>query len=1419
MFNPVSVALVSCENYTAGRTITSRQSRLLIGIFVSCLCLLVGIAGMAGVASAENSGTAIDSCQAINESGSYYLNTSLTSGSSQCIGINATDVVFDGNGENIENSNRAVKITATTNASNITVRNLTIRDAADEGVRAAVGSNSTRNLTVSNVTMENVDKGFYVPSTSESTPRVEFAIRNSSINATSKGVYVFKNDVGQYDVEVEDTVINTTKGDNGVGFSVTENRTDVDLLMLDNTIESDGSDAVSLNLERSHATTELELRGNDINVTGSLSDAFNLRDGDSPGPVNTTVNVTADSNTLTTSDGTALYLELWGAEGSRDIDLDNNTIDAGNSGYDVVAKGNDTSVEFRAVDNNITSEGNQILDIQGDQYDPYPNQTFDLEIARNTITEEVKVNADGRDARVNASVTNNTLTDADVSLRLNVVRYNANRSVEIRGNRANGSLFISTGGRYNVTSVAATNNTVETGSNGIEIEVEGRRSTGSNYAPYQDVDISVSENVVNGTQGIYVNGNPPLSTLNLGITDNELLSSGDSGRLFLEADGDDATVDATIRNNTVVDGSNQGYKTSINGQNTTANISLIDNTADVKEDPIAFFPRGDDQDLDFELADNDLNVTQAGTSRHGILVGETGRNSTVAFSAVNNTINSTQQGIEFHLGLDSGDDPRDPIDIQVEDNVINASNEALKIFDEDTSDFATDRNLTVSVRDNRITSGDQSSTSNDGQGVDIQTRNDRGSNNVTITGNVIDVTTPPVTIQFDGGETVQNLSITNNSLTSATSRGTSLSIDVTSSFLGPDKTEVNVSENIINSELSGIDLTVKEESMSVNFTALDNTITTTAADKDGILAEVSADKMTVNADVSGNELDVKEDGIDIELFSDKMNTTVTASENVLNPGASTGVALRGGTGTAQNATWDVSDNVIDQAETGIFIENVKMRDAGSYDVTVQDNTVTDTSEVGLEIDSEVGSGASSQSGRVDITKNNISSAATTVRINDDGGPVDGIDLSNNRFDANDWGVENLNTTAGYVNATDNYWGASDGPGSPADLEDPVTGALADGGGSNVTERGGGVSNVHFDPYLTSPPDLGGTADFTATIDSTNAPITEGETLTVDATVENTGTANGTQTVTLSTNGTERESTTLSLNSSESQSVTLNWSTSNGDDGSYTATVETADDSATTSVDVTTESDDGDEDSTTGSSGGGGGGGSPTTDEDGIEESPDTEVTTAIEGSSVEFETTERVSSVSFDEEASGSVEVQEYEEPPTPVVESVSDAVDDGSTTGEESDGGSDDGSTGGSTTSVVTVADISPTDPDVEQSSATVEFEVDRGEFDDPNNAVILHETDDGWTEVETTVEATDGETMSVEGRIDSFSLFAVAEVESDDTSTTQTDGRNANTDDGTTTDSAESSSGGLPVGLLSILVAGIAGAAVFIFRRRGII
>jgi serine protease AprX len=93
------------------------------------------------------------------------------------------------------------------------------------------------------------------------------------------------------------------------------------------------------------------------------------------------------------------------------------------------------------------------------------------------------------------------------------------------------------------------------------------------------------------------------------------------------------------------------------------------------------------------------------------------------------------------------------------------------------------------------------------------------------------------------------------------------------------------------------------------------------------------------------------------------------------------------------------------------------------------------------------------------------------------------------------------------------------------------------------------------------------AYFATTIDGTNSPVTEGERLDVTTTVQNTGNETATQAVTLSLNGTERDSTNVTLDAGNATTVTLSAETGDGDAGTYTATVESENTSDSTDVTV------------------------------------------------------------------------------------------------------------------------------------------------------------------------------------------------------------------------------------------------------------
>jgi hypothetical protein len=100
------------------------------------------------------------------------------------------------------------------------------------------------------------------------------------------------------------------------------------------------------------------------------------------------------------------------------------------------------------------------------------------------------------------------------------------------------------------------------------------------------------------------------------------------------------------------------------------------------------------------------------------------------------------------------------------------------------------------------------------------------------------------------------------------------------------------------------------------------------------------------------------------------------------------------------------------------------------------------------------------------------------------------------------------------------------------------------------------------------------ANFEVSIDGTNSPVTEGDTLTVTATVTNTGGQQGTQDITASASGLGSIMRPVTLNGGESTTETVSIPTGPGDAGTYTVTVSSENDTATTTVEV--ESDGGDD---------------------------------------------------------------------------------------------------------------------------------------------------------------------------------------------------------------------------------------------------
>ena len=184
-----------------------------------------------------------------------------------------------------------------------------------------------------------------------------------------------------------------------------------------------------------------------------------------------------------------------------------------------------------------------------------------------------------------------------------------------------------------------------------------------------------------------------------------------------------------------------------------------------------------------------------------------------------------------------------------------------------------------------------------------------------------------------------------------------------------------------------------------------------------------------------------------------------------------------------------------------------------------------------------------------------------------------------------------------------------------------------------------------------------------------------------------------------------------------------------------------------------------------------------------------------------------VRSISFDEEdLSGNVDIDEYNNPPQELRDTVSEAT-------RES------GAVTRSDVSTLALADITPDTDAASDSASTVEFTVPTDQVDNPEQLTIIKETydfdqqEDTLTELDTTLEETNDQEVTVSARAESFSLFAVAEVEQDQEPGAddgqQGDGQQ---DDGQQDDGEGPSTAILIVGVLIV----IAAIGAFLYARQ---
>ena len=208
--------------------------------------------------------------------------------------------------------------------------------------------------------------------------------------------------------------------------------------------------------------------------------------------------------------------------------------------------------------------------------------------------------------------------------------------------------------------------------------------------------------------------------------------------------------------------------------------------------------------------------------------------------------------------------------------------------------------------------------------------------------------------------------------------------------------------------------------------------------------------------VRGNRVSGRfSDGIELDETTD-----VIVTDNTIT-GVFTGIEAD------ETVRASIRGNTVRNSFEGVEIGCCFTREVNANVATVEGNVLADNS-VGIELDTDDGEVVIRRNAIVD---NRVGIEIERIFFSDDT-ESPRYEITRNRISGNDaYGVENERSDD-VVDATNNYWGAADGPSSrTADpLADPETGALADGSGDAVSAGAApGVSNVRFDPFLESPP--------------------------------------------------------------------------------------------------------------------------------------------------------------------------------------------------------------------------------------------------------------------------------------------------------------------------------------------------------------
>jgi len=323
----------------------------------------------------------------------------------------------------------------------------------------------------------------------------------------------------------------------------------------------------------------------------------------------------------------------------------------------------------------------------------------------------------------------------------------------------------------------------------------------------------------------------------------------------------------------------------------------------------------------------------------------------------------------------------------------------------------------------------------------------------------------------------------------------------------------------------------------------------------------------LGASISNGGFDILSSGKDIEVASikpsgdlsvsiDSTNSPVTEKDVLDVTATITNETSSQESGTVVFSTGGIGRGVesveLDsgKSKTITFSWQTEVGDAGQYDATVDTGTGRDSQQVTIEelVQGDFSVNITFTNSPVQVGETILVTADLTNNLSSSQTVTPGLSIDGENVAYR----EGVPFDAGETRSMTLPWNTSEG----------------DSGGHNATfETGTDSDSTTVQVEKEKDDERTPSGDVSLSIDSTNSPVTEGESLQIEGTATNSTSSSIDATIGLDIGGSQITYTDVLVPANGSASVLLIWNTEDGDAGDYTATLNSGTDSASASVTV------------------------------------------------------------------------------------------------------------------------------------------------------------------------------------------------------------------------------------------------------------